>query len=140
MKGYFLVKAKEADIVTEKGVRALIMEMLLNAPFSRASVTNIDNKTVQIQIEGDEKQIKLFIKKIEKVLIEQLGNPTVYFSGFTEDSSLEIPNLVRSSQALMVGQLQKGIGVQLEIISAIKELQTITRGLPIEIARAIKEK
>ncbi len=53
---------------------------------------------------------------------------------------------MRSSQALMVGQLHKGIDVQLDILSTMKKLSGETfnmskeiSGLPKRIAAALKE-
>src|SRR3989344_99962 len=122
MKGSFLIVAKEKGIITEKGVRAFIMEGLLNSPFSRGSAFNLDEKTVKVQLEGDERQIREFIENLQKALVAQFGNPVISFAPFMEDSSLEIPELMRSSQALVVGQLQKGITVQLDILDTLKNL------------------
>jgi acylphosphatase len=132
LKGSFCIKAEEENAITEKGVRAFIMERLLNSPFSKGSAVNVDAKTVQVQIEGDEKQVKAFMKKLEKEIVLQFGNPAISFTQFQEDNSLEIPDLMRSSQALVVGQLQKGINVQLDILSTLKQL-------PKELASALKE-
>ncbi len=122
MKGSFLIKAEEKEVITEKGVRAFILERLLNSPFQKASVFNVDETTMQVQLEGDEKQIKEFKQKLEDAVIAQFGNPTISFTAFEENPALEIPDLMRSSQALMVGQLQKGIGVQLDILDALKKI------------------
>jgi len=131
LKGSFLIKAKKENIITEKGVRAFIMERLLNSPFNRGSVVNVGKKTVQVQLEGDEKQIKAFIQNLEKEITAEFGNPAITFTPFEENPALEIPSLIRASQALMVGQLQKGVGVQLDILSALREL-------PGELAKILK--
>lgn len=122
MKGSFLIVAKKKGVITEKGVRAFIMDMLLNSPFSRGAVFNVDEKTVKVMLEGDEQHIKEFMEDLQKALVAQFGNPIISFGSFVEDPSLEIPELMRSSQALMVGQLQKGITVQLDILDALKNL------------------
>jgi len=132
MKGSFLIKSKEDGLITEKGVRAFIMERLLNSAFAKGSVSNIDNKTAQVQLDGDAKQIKEFMQILEKGLIAQFGNPIISLTHFQENPALEIPDLARSSQALVVGQLQKGISVQLDILSALKEL-------PRELAKILKK-
>ncbi|MEW6295492.1 MAG: hypothetical protein AB1467_04335 [Candidatus Diapherotrites archaeon] len=138
MKGSFLIKAKEPKVITEKGVRAFIMERLLNSPFNKGSVINVDEKTVQVQLDGDEKQIKLFMQKLEKDLVAQFGNPSISFTLFQENPALEIPDLMRSSQALMVGQLQKGISVQLDISQTLREMSKELRELPRELAKILK--
>lgn len=145
MKGHFFIKAKDANVITEKGVRAFVLESLLNSPFKRGAVFNVDEKTVEVQIEGDEAQIKKFKEKLEKEVIAKFGNPVINFTLFEEADLLEIPSLMRSSQALMVGQLQKGITVQLKILdkldklNALDELKLELKKLPREIAKAIKE-
>lgn len=106
MKVSFLIKAKEENVITECGVRTFIMERLLNSPFAKASVSNLDNKTAQVLIEGDEKQVREFVQNLEREVIAQFGNPAVSFTQFQENPALEIPELMRSSQALVFGQLQ----------------------------------
>ena len=88
----------------------------------QAAAFNLDEKTVKVQLEGDERQIREFIENLQKALVAQFGNPVISFAPFMEDSSLEIPELMRSSQALVVGQLQKGITVQLDILDTLKNL------------------
>ncbi|MDD5162802.1 MAG: hypothetical protein PHD95_01195 [Candidatus ainarchaeum sp.] len=129
MKGSFLIKAKKESIITDKGVRAFVMDHLLNSPFQKASVTNIDKKTVEVKLEGDEKQIKEFIQNLQKALVVEFGNPTISFTPFEENPVLEIPELMRASQALMVGQLHKGVNVQLEILGALKQMSLELRGM-----------
>ena len=58
MKASFLIKAREKGVIAEKGVRAFIPERLLNSPFERATAFNLDEKTVEVRIEGDEKKLK----------------------------------------------------------------------------------
>ena len=128
MKGSFLIVAKEKGIITEKGVRTFIMERLLNSPFSKGSVFNLDEMTVKVQLEGDERHIREFIENLQKALVGQFGNPTILLLPFNEDPLLEIPELMRSSQALMVGQLQKGISVQLDILDTLKDLKSNDEG------------
>lgn len=94
--------------------------------------------TVQVQLDGDEKQIKLFMQNLEKDLVSQFGNPAISFTLFQENPALEIPDLMRSSQALMVGQLQKGISVQLDISQTLKEMSKELRELPKELAKILK--
>jgi acylphosphatase len=139
MKGSFLVKSKEEDVITDKGVRAFIMERLLNSPFQKASVSNIDNKTVEIKLEGDEKQIKEFMQNLQKALVAEFGNPTISFTPFEENQALEIPKLMRSSQALMVGQLQKGVNVQLDILGALKQMSGELKGMSKELKAMPRE-
>jgi len=127
-----LIKAKKENIITEKGVRAFVVERLLNSSFSRGSVVNVDKKTVRVQLEGDEKKIKAFIQNLEKEITAEFGNPTITFTHFQENPALEIPSLIRASQALMVGQLEKGITIQFEILDSLKGM---SKGLTSEISK-----
>ncbi len=166
MKGSFLIKTQKENIITEKGVRAFIVERLLNSSFINGSVFNVDEKTVEVQLEGDESKIKKFIEKLHAGVLAKFGNPVITFSHFRENPSMEIPKLMRVSQALMVGQLQKGIDVQLSILETLKtmnqelkegfksmgsdlkgELKSMNQDLvvelksiPIEIGKILKEK
>ncbi|HLC92117.1 MAG TPA: hypothetical protein VJH23_00220 [archaeon] len=145
MKASFLIKAKQPNTITEKGVRVFVMERLLNSSFDKGSVVNLDDKTVQVRLEGDEKEIRKFKELLEKEIIAKFGNPTIVFTQIQETTD-NVPVLLKSSQALMVGQLQKGIGIQLEILGTLKnmprnhnDILLALKELPQEIARALKE-
>lgn len=122
MRGSFCIVAKEENVITEKGVRAFIMECLLNSPLSKGTVFNVDKKTVEVRLDGDEEQVRAFINDLNAALVRQFGNPVINLTDFKENKELEIPDLMRSSQALMVGQLEKGISVQLSILKVLEEL------------------
>lgn len=151
MKADFLIRAKEANSITEKGVRAFVMERLLNSSFEKGCVANLDDKTVHVQIEGDEKDIMKFKERLEKDMNAKFGNPTIVFSDIRQTTQ-SIPSLLKSSQALMVGQLEKGIDVQLKILHSLdsmhhelkeafnnmnKELKEELKSLPRELAKAL---
>ncbi|MBI5872277.1 hypothetical protein HZB88_04305, partial [archaeon] len=89
-------------------------------------------------LEGDREKIEEFIKALKKELIENFGNPIIKFTQFKEDSSIELPEIIRSSQALTIGQLQKGISVQLEILDALKGLAEDSKSLPERLAEKLK--
>ena len=126
---------------------------MLNSAFSKGSVFNVDDKTVEVRLEGDEKQIKQFIEQLQKDVIVQFGNPMITFTPFKENPALEVPDLMKSGQALMVGQLDKGIGVQLHILNVLKgmngelkgmkqEFKNVSQGiknLPRELGKILKE-
>lgn len=142
MKGSFQIKAKDKNVITERGVRVFIMERLLNSPFKRGTVFNADEKTVEVQLEGDEKQIMEFRKSIEKALLEKCGNPELSFVPFRANPELELPAIMRSSQALVVGQLDKGITVQLEILKSLErqreDLLKALGSLQAEVGKLVK--
>lgn len=145
MKGSFRITAKEENLITERGVRAFIMERLLNSPFRNASAFNVDEKTVEIRLEGGKTQINAFREKLREAVIAKFGNPGLSFTPFRQNAALEIPGLMRSSQALMVGQLQKGITVQLgilnlqsELLHLQSELLQAVKKLPAELGRTLR--
>lgn len=138
MKASFLIKAREKEAITEKGVRAFILERLLNSPFERGTAFNLDEKTVEVRIEGDGKQIEKFKAELEKALVAQFGNPAILFSELKENPALEIPQLMRSSQALIVGQLQKGIEIQLAILDTLKNMVAELKGMQVGLSGDIK--
>lgn len=168
MKCSFLIKSKDPNVITEKGVRVFVMDRLLNSGFEKGSAVNIDDKTVEVKIEGDKEEIIKFKARLEKDVIAKFGNPVINFTDLMENPALEMPSLMKSSQALMLGQLSKGIDVQLVILDTLKamsqnmslmnknlknefktlgqELKNMNEGLthelkslPKEIAKAIKE-
>ena len=122
MKVSFLVKAKDPNVITEKGVRTFIMERLLNSGFEKGSAVNIDDKTVEVKIEGDKEDIIKFKAQLEKDAVAKFGNPIISFTDLMENPATEIPSLMKSSQALMLGQLSKGIDVQLSILDTLKNM------------------
>ncbi len=140
MKGSFLIKAKDPKIITEQGVRAFVMDKLLNSGFEKGSVTNVDGKIVEVRLEGDKEQILKFKEQLEKDLVSEFGNPLITFTQFKEEPFAEVPSLMRSGQALMIGQLHKGIGVQLVILDTLKTMHQDLKSLPVELGKVLKEK
>ena len=138
IKGKFLIKAKEKDTITNKGIRAFIMERLLNSPLQKGAVLNIDDYTVEVQLEGEKEVVEKLFENLKKALTEKVGNPVINFSEFKEDRELEVPDLMRASQALTVEQLEKGINAQLETSKAVKETSQSVSVLP-AILKALEE-
>ena len=73
MKGSFLIKAKDKKIITEKGIRAFVMDRMLNSPLTRGTAFNVDDKTVEVRVEGEEKHIKEFIAQLKKDMTAMRG-------------------------------------------------------------------
>ena len=138
MRGKLFIKASEKSVITSKGVRAFVMGKILNSTIQKAAVLNIDDKTVEVQLEGEKEKIEAFIKSLKKEVLEKFGNPKLSFTDFQEDLKLEVPRIMRSSQALMVGQLEKGIGIQLEILKALKEMSWGLKELPERLAEKLR--
>ncbi len=93
IRGSFLLKSKDERLITDKGLRALVMEKLLNSSFERAALINIDEKTVEVRLEGDAVQIKKFKQELEREFIAKFGNPIITFTEFKEDLLLEVPRI-----------------------------------------------
>lgn len=138
MKGSFRIVSDSENTIAEKGVGAFIMERLLNSPFSRGAALNIDKKTVEVRLEGDEDKVKEFMEDLKSALVKQYGNPIIALTEFQKNDALEIPELMRSSQALMVGQLEKGINIQLRILESLENMGKSMEKLPGKIAESMK--
>ena len=124
MKGVFLVKSVEKDIVQNKGVRAFILERILNDPeIKKGNATNLgDGRTVEVSLEGNPRAVRKFIERLKIEITNEFGNPAITFTEFEENEYIEIPSLHRSSQALVLNQLQKGINVQFKILESQSKL------------------
>ncbi len=122
MKSSFQILAKDPNTIMEKGIRAFVTERLLNSSFEKGTALNINDQTVEVRIDGDRIEIEKFRKELENALREKLQNPTIHFTELREEPPIDIPPIMRSSQALLVGQLEKGIDVQLKILDALKEM------------------
>lgn len=114
------------------------MERLLNSSFGKGSVVNLDDKTVQVRIEGDEKDIRKFKEQLEKDVTAKVGNPVITFTDIQETGN-DIPDLLKSSQALMVGQLEKGIDVQLKILDSLNNMNHGLKEEMKDMNRELKE-
>ncbi|MFH1225512.1 MAG: hypothetical protein V1676_06950 [Candidatus Diapherotrites archaeon] len=139
MKGSFRILANEKNVITERGVRVFIMERLLNSPFERGTVLNIDEKTVEVRMEGTKKQILEFKAELEKELIAKYGNPVILFTPLQSNRALQLPALMRSGQALVLGQLSKGVDVQLKILETLTGQKTELGSLPERLGKVIVE-
>lgn len=74
MKGSFLIIANENGTISGNGARVFVMERLLNSPMEKGDVLKIDDKTLEVRLEGTEKQIKEFMQGLEKDFIAKYGN------------------------------------------------------------------
>ena len=48
LKGFFLIKAKKKKVIQDRGVRAFVLEKILNSSLERGTAINLsDGKTVE---------------------------------------------------------------------------------------------
>lgn len=62
----------------------------------------------------------------------------IELAGFQKDDLIGIPKTSRSSQAVALNQLQKGIEVQFKILDTLKKQENTLANLPQNIATALK--
>ncbi|MDI6860031.1 MAG: acylphosphatase [Methanocellales archaeon] len=139
-----------SDKVQEVGYRPLIMEKILNSDLE-GTAKNLPDGRVEVLLEGEKEKIEAFFEEIKKEKPEHAENPT--FSKLTFDETLFVPKAMRSSQALMLGQLGKGVDVLIMVgddiksmgddiknmDEAIRDMSADIRKLPERIAEAIRK-
>ena len=103
-KARFYIK----DKVQEVGYRVHIMQKILNSDL-KGNVINLADGRVEVRLEGEKERIEEFYEELKKENSPELvaGKPEFYDLEFNAD--LMVPDSMRSSQALMLEQLTKGI-------------------------------
>ena len=103
-KARFYIK----DKVQEVGYRVHIMQKILNSGLNGTAINLADGR-VEVRLEGEKERIEEFYEELKKENSPELvaGKPEYYDLEFNAD--LMVPDSMRSSQALMLGQLTKGI-------------------------------
>ena len=104
-KARFYVKDKVQDV----GYRVHIMQKILNSGLNGATINLADGR-VEVRLEGEKERIDEFYEELKKENTPELvmGKPEFHDLEFNAD--LMVPDSMRSSQALMLEQLSKGIG------------------------------
>ena len=103
-KARFYIK----DKVQEVGYRVHIMQKILNSGLNGTAINLADGR-VEVRLEGEKERIEELYEELKKENSPELvaGKPEYYDLEFNAD--LMVPDSMRSSQALMLGQLTKGI-------------------------------
>jgi acylphosphatase len=96
------------DKVQEVGYRVHIMQKILNSGLN-GTVINLADGRVEVRLEGEKEGIEEFYEELKDGNSPELvvGKPGFYDLEFNAD--LMVPDSMRSSQALMLEQLSKGI-------------------------------
>jgi acylphosphatase len=96
------------DKVQEVGYRVHIMQKILNSGLNGTAINLADGR-VEVRLEGEKERIEEFYEELKKENSPELaaGKPEFYELEFNAD--LMVPDSMRSSQALMLSQLTKGI-------------------------------
>ncbi len=97
--------------VQDVGCRGLIISEMMFAGFEKGNAINLADGRVEVRIEGEENKIKEFVEELKKKLIAKYGNPVVRISEAEYAQDLEIFDLMKTSQAHLLTQFDKGIGV-----------------------------
>ena len=140
VKALFYIEPKEEhNNVQHIGCRLLITEKLIHAGFTKGGVFNLPDGRVEVVLEGDKKDIKLFHEGIQKDIVKLLeartqdterlkrmiGNPGITVSELEYKDNLRILDIGLYSHSLEVAQLEKGVDVYYDLTDAIKKLTTL---------------
>jgi acylphosphatase len=101
-KAVFYIKDKVQDV----GYRVWIMEKILNSKLE-GTAQNMPDGSIQVLLEGEKEKIIQFYEKIRKEKPELVENPTAMELIF--DETLDVPDALRSSQALQMDQFEKSV-------------------------------
>ncbi|MBI1973324.1 acylphosphatase [Candidatus Micrarchaeota archaeon] len=102
-KAVFYIK----DHVHDVGYRVYIVGKILESPLEGTAVNTQDGR-VKVMLRGEKEHILQFYEELKKEKPELVENPTTSKLEFSE--LLEVPDAMRSSQHLMLGQFSKGVG------------------------------
>lgn len=135
-KARFFIK----DKVQEVGYRVHIMQKILNSDLE-GNVINLEDGRVEVRLEGEKERIIEFYEELKKEKPELAEN--LHFFDLEFKADLLVPDSMRSSQALMLEQLGKGIVYTAKLIEETmgmrRELREGFERLPGRIAKALKE-
>jgi acylphosphatase len=114
-----------SDTVQNVGCRAFITEKILNTPGLEGGPRNLSDGKVEVLLKGKKPLIENFVKELKTELPKALGmpiNPGIHFSDIEYDIHLQIPDTMRTSQGLLVGQLNKGIDILQDFLDEFHQL------------------
>lgn len=127
--------------VQDVGCRGFIISEMMFAGFERGNVINLSDGRVEVRIEGEENKIKEFFEELKKKLIAKYGNPVVRVSEMEDSPHLEPQDLMKTSQAHLLAQFDKGVGVMKSMEKHLegidKKLDEKFDGLPKQIGKEL---
>jgi len=109
------------------------MQKILNSGLNGTAINLADGR-VEVRLEGEKERIEEFYEELKKENSPELvtaGKPEFYDLKFNAD--LIVPDSMRSSQALMLGQLTKGIVYIAGMNENIKGMSTRIDGMSTRI-------
>ena len=115
-----------SDQVQDVGCRGFIISEMMFAGFEKGNAMNLSDGRVEVRLEGEENKIKEFLEELKKKLIAKYGNPVVKISEVEDSPYLELQDLAKTSQAHLLAQFDKGVGV---MKSMEKHLEKIDKKL-----------
>ena len=102
-KCQFFIKNGVQDV----GYRLFIMQKILNSTLTGGTAINTPDGRVKVLLEGEREEIEQLIKELEQEHPELAKNPTRTSAEY--NPLLHVPDIMRSSQALQLGQFQKSV-------------------------------
>jgi len=130
--------------VQDVDCRGFIISEMMFAGFEKGNAINLSDGRVEVRIEGEENKINEFVEELEKKLIAKYGNPVVSVSETEYSPDLELHDLMKTSQAHLLTQFDKGIGVMKSMEGHLeridKKLDEKFDGLPKQIANELDSK
>ena len=130
--------------VQDVDCRGFIISEMMFAGFEKGNAINLSDGRVEVRIEGEENKINEFVEELEKKLIAKYGNPVVSVSETEYSPDLELHDLMKTSQAHLLTQFDKGIGVMKSMEGHLeridKKLDEKFDGLPKHIANELDDK
>lgn len=131
-KARFYVK----DKVQEVGYRVHITQKILNSDL-KGNAINLADGRVEVRLEGEKERIIEFYEELKKEKPELAKNSEYQDLEFNAD--LMVPDSMRSSQALILEQLSKGIVYIAGMSESIKGMDEKLDKLPQRIAKELKD-
>jgi acylphosphatase len=130
-----------SDKVINVGLRVFLTSFMMDEGIKKGVARNIDKKTVEMLVDLGNTNAEEFHKKVETAIHTEFesadtgcdrGKINVKLAE-TSNPGWDIPDIMFSSQSLLLNQTGKGVNVMLRIEKGINDL-------PEKLARAIKGK
>ena len=121
--------------VQEVGYRLFIIQRILDSDLE-GTARNLPDGRVEVLLKGEKEHIEDFVNNLKKEKPELAKNPTL--SKIEYNDSLIIPEVMRTSQGLMVEQLGKGVPLLVDMNEKLDKLDGIEKRLD-ELPRKIAE-
>lgn len=117
-----------SDRVQKVGYRLFIIQKILNSTLDGTAL-NLPDGRIEVRLKGEKEHILRFIEELKKEKPELAQNPIVSQPEF--DEGLDVPDAMRSSQALLTRQLGKGVkhivGIENRLENVGKDIQNLAK-------------